>query len=259
MNNGQIGNDFEKWKQQQTVRHSRLTARFRLAVIAALCILAVSSVAYRVLWRKMKSSLAVPVKLPMPLVSIPLTVGHWQGENVKLSETVLKIAGNDDFLSRIYTQLDKRSGVYIYVAFSGRPRYMRGHQPLVCYPNAGYQIESSRQTQVTTTGNLPIPCMVHHFKRVYPTSDNVVVLNYYIVNGKLAMDEKSFSGLGFRSPNLQGDLARYVAQIQISSQSETTVLKAAAELSDTILRFFPAIDAPSTPTALSESNPQQAN
>lgn len=259
MNNGQIGNDLEKWKHQQTVRHARLTARFRLAVVAALCILGASGVAYRVLWQKMKSSLAVPIKLPTPLKSIPHTIGDWQGEDVKLSETVLEIAGNDDFLSRVYTQPDNRSGVYIYVAFSGRPRYMRGHQPLVCYPNAGYQTENSRQTQVITTGSLPIPCMVHRFKRVYPHSDNVVVLNYYIVNGKLALDEKSFSGLGFRSPNLQGDLARYVAQIQISSQSETTVLKAAAELSDTLLRFFPAIDDSSATTTPPQSKPRQAD
>ncbi len=259
MNNGQIEKDLEKWKQQQAVRHARLTARFRLAVVAALCILAASGVAYRALWQKMKSSLAVPVKLPAPLKSIPHTIGDWQGEDAKLSETVLEIAGNDDFLSRIYTQPDKRSGVYVYVAFSGRPRYMRGHQPLVCYPNAGYQTESSRQTQITTADGLPIPCMVHHFTRVYPQSDNVVVLNYYIVNGKLALNEKSFSGLGFRSPNLDGDLARYVAQIQISSKSETTVLKAAAELSDTVLRFFPAIDDSSAMTTPPQSNPQQAD
>lgn len=259
MDNKQTENDWEKWQQQQAVRRARLTARFRLAVVAALCILAASAIAYRVLWQKMKSSLAVPVKLPMPLDSVPLTVGDWQGEDAKLSETVLEIAGNDDFLSRIYTLPDKRSGVYVYVAFSGRPRYMRGHQPLVCYPNAGYQTESSRQTQVITTGGLPIPCMIHHFKRVHPASDDVVVLNYYIVNGKLALDEKSFSGLGFRSPNLEGDLARYVAQIQISSQSETTVLKAAAELSDALLRSFPTLDAPSTPTTLPESNSRQAD
>ena len=46
-------------------------------------------------------------------------------------------------------------------------------------------------------------------------------------------------GIGWRTPNLAGDPARYVAQVQISSVYEEWVLAAAIDFTDEILLFFP--------------------
>ena len=64
-------------------------------------------------------------------------------------------------------------------------------------------------------------------------------LNYYIVNGQLTDDESVFSGLGWRTPNIEGDPARYVAQVQISSLQEMTVRSAAKDFTDLVLGYFP--------------------
>ena len=64
-------------------------------------------------------------------------------------------------------------------------------------------------------------------------------LNYYIVNGQLTDDESVFSGLGWRTPNVDGDPARYVAQVQISSVQKNSVRQAAKDITDLVLDFLP--------------------
>ena len=48
-----------------------------------------------------------------------------------------------------------------------------------------------------------------------------------------------FSGLGWRTPNIAGDPARYVAQVQINSVLENSTRTAAKDMTDLILDFFP--------------------
>lgn len=72
-----------------------------------------------------------------------------------------------------------------------------------------------------------------------PRNDEIVVLNYYILNGEIAADESGFSGVGIRTPNIAGDPARYVTQVQISSILENSTLSAAVDFTDLILDFFP--------------------
>ena len=72
-----------------------------------------------------------------------------------------------------------------------------------------------------------------------PRNDQVVVLNYYILNGRITADDSGFSGVGVRTPNIAGNPARYVAQVQISSIMENSVLSAAKDMTERILGFFP--------------------
>ena len=66
-----------------------------------------------------------------------------------------------------------------------------------------------------------------------------VVLNFYVVNGQITTDENVFSGFMWRTPNIAGNPARYVAHVQISSVLESSVRKAAKDMTDLILDFFP--------------------
>jgi hypothetical protein len=70
-------------------------------------------------------------------------------------------------------------------------------------------------------------------------NDEIVVLNFYVLNGRLTRDERGFSGVGWRRPNIDGDPARYVAQVQISSVLENSVRTVAKNLTDRILDFLP--------------------
>lgn len=70
-------------------------------------------------------------------------------------------------------------------------------------------------------------------------NDQKVVLNFYILNGQLTADESDFSSPFGRRPNISGDPARYVAQIQISSVLENSIREAAKDMTDVILDFLP--------------------
>jgi hypothetical protein len=64
-------------------------------------------------------------------------------------------------------------------------------------------------------------------------------LNFYILNGQITTDEKYFSGLFGRRPNIAGDPARYVVQVQISSVLENSTRTAAKDMTDLILDYLP--------------------
>jgi hypothetical protein len=72
--------------------------------------------------------------------------------------------------------------------------------------------------------------------------EQIVVLNFYILNGQITTEEKDFSGLLDRRPNIAGDPARYVAQVQISSVLENSIRTTAKEMADVILDFLPDKD-----------------
>jgi hypothetical protein len=64
-------------------------------------------------------------------------------------------------------------------------------------------------------------------------------LSFYVRNGRITANESDFSGVFGRKPNIARDPSRYVAQIQISSVLESSVRKAAREITDLVLNFLP--------------------
>ena len=66
-----------------------------------------------------------------------------------------------------------------------------------------------------------------------------MVLSFYILNGQITVSENDFSSLVGRLPNVSGDPARYVAQVQVSSTYEHSIRTAAAQMADIILAFLP--------------------
>ena len=116
---------------------------------------------------------------------------------------------------------------------------MQGHRPQVCYVGGGWIHDSTAPSKVISLSGRTIPCLIHRFHKPAPQNDEIVVLNFYILNGQLTADESGFSSVGWRTPNIVGDPARYVAQVQISSVLENSVRKAARDMTDLILDFFP--------------------
>jgi EpsI family protein len=208
------------------------------AVVCAAALVG-SGLVYRHYAEQWQRLLAQPVKLPTPLKAFPMQVGDWQGRDVEMSEAVKKIAGNDDYISRAYVNSKTGQTVYLYVAFSGRPRNMRGHRPQVCYKGAGWNNTASDRVAVDLADGRRMEAMIHRFDRVTPSRQAVAVLNYYVVNGQVTLTEEAFTSLGFRTPNLSGDLARYVAQVQISGEQDSAILAAARDLCGPLGRFLP--------------------
>ena len=140
--------------------------RVALAAIVCSAALVGSGLVYRHFADQWQRLLAQPVKLPTPLAEFPMRVGPWQGRDVEMSEAVKKIAGNDDYISRAYVNTRTGQAVNLYVAFSGRPRNMRGHRPQVCYKGAGWNNTESVPVAVDLADGRRLEAMMHRFDRV---------------------------------------------------------------------------------------------
>jgi len=212
------------------------------AWIMSVLVLLITGVGYQLVASKMNALITVPVKLAVPLAEFPLKIGRWTGKDVPISETILRIAANDDYFSRLYVDSLTKEWANVYAAYSARPRTMLGHRPQVCYPANGWIHESTEKTTLISKGYQEILCLIHNFHKLEPGSnetDRITVLNFYIVNGMITDDKSVFYGISWRTPNIAGDPAFYVAQIQISSAFENTVRFLAIDLTDLILEYFP--------------------
>jgi EpsI family protein len=210
--------------------------------ILAVLLLISAGITYRVLASQLKLVVSTPIRLPVPLSYFPEQVGDWVGQDVEIPPNIKRVAGNDAFLSRLYTNKPSDQLVNVYVAYTSRPRTMLGHRPRVCYVAGGWVHDSTQQAKVVSSGGREFPCLVHRFHRPAPESEETVVLNFYIVNGQLTSDEDVFSGVGWRTPNINGNPARYATQVQISSALESSVRAAAKVMTELILDFFPDQD-----------------
>ena len=179
-----------------------------------------------------------PTNLKNPLKDFPIIVGNWTGTDTPIAENILKVADNDDYLMRNYKNSVTGQSVNLYIAFSARPSTMRGHRPKVCYPGSGWVHDNSSKEDVSLGSGRSLSCLMHRFHKSSPGSGNVVVLNYYILDGHLTTNENAFAGLKYRMVNYSAKAHKYVTQVQISSSMTNSVITAASEFGDLILEFF---------------------
>lgn len=183
------------------------------------------------------------IDLPLPLKTFPTVIGDWTGMEMSIPSTTLEYMEQnfaDDYLSRRYLNSQNQTYADIYIVYcASRPGGMLGHQPNVCYPGNGWIQDSTEQSHFLTQQGLEIPCLIHRFHKPAPMYDEIVVLNFYLVNGKLATNQSGFTGLLGRRYNLRRNPARYVAQVQISSLTENSIRNAASDMTELILDLLP--------------------
>ncbi len=213
--------------------------RLQLSWLAAVLSLLLAGVFYRSEARRLEAIGSIPARLPSPLSALPMVIGDWEGRDIEIPELVQKVAANDDFVCRLYVNRLTGQWAKLYVGFSGRPRTMIGHKPTVCYVSAGWVWDNSERSEISCRDGSKIPCLIHRFHQGDSSTGEIVVLNFYVVNGQIHCDESAFSSISWRTPNIGGDCAHYVAQIQIISTLEAFVVTAAADLAVTLVDFFP--------------------
>ena len=214
-------------------------ALLKLVWFLAIIALLVTGAGYRVAASRLAVAIHSPIVLPVPLNAFPVEVDGWVSKDVPIPKYVQQAAGNDDFLYRLFVHKPTGRWVNVYVAYSGRPRTMLGHRPQVCYVTNGWGHESSVESQFLSFAGRTIPCSIHRFYKPGFGDEEIVVLNFYILNGQITRSESGFSGLRWRTPNIAGDPARYVAQVQISSVLENSIRAAAKDVTELILDFLP--------------------
>jgi hypothetical protein len=213
------------------------------AIALAIVLLVGAGEGYRAGARRLDLIFGNPVRLPLPLRAIPIQVGAWSGKEQALKTTTeeyMRANFADDYISRSYFNKDRRIPADLYVVFcSSRPAGLLGHKPDVCLPMNGYTLDKTTRTEVVTRTGQKIPCRIQQFHKRPPEYSERFVLSFYVVNGQITLSEEEFSSFWGRRPNLSGNLARYVAQVQVSALTADSACLAAADLVDEILTFLP--------------------
>ena len=176
---------------------------------------------------------------PVPLSTFPMRIDPWEGERQALTPDVEQVAGNDDYVIRVYTNDFTHEVARLYIAYAGRPRNM--HDLEVCLRSGGYIIDDKRFGQLRLDDGPDVPCIIYRCHKLVdgqPT-EPLHIINYYVLNGEPTNDRSDFGGLGWRLPNLAGDPAWYVAKIQVSGNSEAAVLKLATITAPHVLQHLP--------------------
>jgi len=211
--------------------------------ILAVLLLVSSGITYRLLASHLELLFDTPISLPVPLSGFPSEVGNWVGRDLaipNITKEYMEKNFADDFLSRRYINAATQAWADVYVVYcSSRPGGIVGHQPRVCYPGYGWVHDSTKPSQFISRTGRQIPCLIHRFHKTAPTHSQTVILNFYILNGQITADENGFSGPWGRRPNIAGDPARYVAQVQISSVLENSVRTMAKDMTDLVLDYLP--------------------
>jgi hypothetical protein len=218
--------------------YSRRTL-FQWRWLAAVAALLLAGVVYRVTASRLGVLTKRPIDLPVPLSEFPAQINVWAGQDVPIAANVRRSAGHDAVLNRLYTNGSNGEWANVYIAYSARPRTMLGHRPEICYVAGGWIHDNTVQASFVSSSGIRVPCLIQRFHRRAPETEEIVVLNFYIMNGQVTANERGFSGLGWRTPNIAGDPARYVAHIQISSGLEDSVRAAAKDMTGLFLDFFP--------------------
>ena len=183
------------------------------------------------------------IDLPLTLSTFPTFIGNWTGTELSIpsiTREYMETNFADDYTSRRYINGKTHAWADVYIVYcASRPGGMLGHQPRVCYPGNGWIHDSTEKSQFITRQGRTISCLIHRFHKPAPASDETVILNFYVVNGQLATNQRGFSGFWARRYNLARNPTRYVAQVQISSIAENSIRNAAADMTDLILDLLP--------------------
>ena len=211
--------------------------------VLAVVLLVSAGITYRVLASGLKRIVDIAITLPVPLSDFPSQIGNWVGKDLPIHSTTKEYMEKhfaDDFLSRRYINAATKAWADVYIVYcSSRPGGILGHRPRVCYPGYGWIHDGSEPSQFISRAGRQIPCLIHRFHKPSPMNDQTVVLNFYILNGQLTADENDFSGPLGRRPNIAGDPARYVAQVQVRSVLENSIRTIAKDITDLVLVYLP--------------------
>ncbi|OHB68796.1 MAG: hypothetical protein A2Y77_17220 [Planctomycetes bacterium RBG_13_62_9] len=215
-------------------------------VVLAVLLLVVAGVFYRTTASRVQGVIRSATRLPVPLKEFPLQVGDWTGVDLEIPSTTedyMRRNFADDYISRRYVNVKSGLWADLYVVYcSSHPGGILGHRPQVCFPAHGWVDDGTVQSRVVSPSGRQIDCLLHRFHKPAPDYQEVGILSFYVLNGQITLSEREFSGPLGRRPNLEGDPARYVAQVQVSSIVEHSVRTAASQMADLILAFLPDQD-----------------
>jgi len=123
-----------------------------VSILASLSVIAILVVIGGLGWWL---SLRTPLELdPKRIETFPVELSAWRGVDIPISESVERMLRADSQIQRNYTN-EKGELVWLYIGYYGTERGGRPeHTPWVCYPSAGWEIESAKALRLDASDGL---------------------------------------------------------------------------------------------------------
>jgi EpsI family protein len=227
------------------------------AAVAASLLMLASGLTYHTLAARLAAPVTTRPIAPEAMKEFPMQIGGWTGQEVPLDEAIVRRTHTDAHINRQYSRHNGLESVSLYVACGVKARDLMVHRPEVCYVGAGWTRTDRRSLDLPLSDGRVLPCNAISFSRGTLDTTNIVVLDYYIVDGEYCRDISLL-----RSKVWQGSGAvRYVAQVQIAApiadpagadSAVRVVSDFAVDSASSIAGLFEHID-----TDLSEDSPNE--
>lgn len=223
-----------------------------IAVVAAVVLMGASGVGYRVFARYLARPTDSTPLPPGTLARLPRHIGQWVGKDVPLEEALIAATDTDAIVNRVYSRTAGGEVVALFIGYGVQARDLMPHRPEVCYPGAGWTLNDNDLVQLALRDGTTLDCRIYRFSRGALSSQDMTVLNYYIVDGQYCPDVSLLRSRAWRGS--KG--IRYMAQVQIAcsdsplrgaSGAVESVRSFAAEAAQAIRCLFTATAA-SSPT-----------
>lgn len=221
-------------KKQQTAIQSGVNLKpIAAAAIVASCIMLGHGLVYRAVGDYLDRPVTANALDPDLLEQFPLAIGKWIGRAVPLDPNIVARTDTDAHINRAYVHEDGLSSLWLYAACGVKVRDLAPHRPEVCYTGSGWNLAARQSMGLPLEDGRELKCRLFKFSRGTISAQEVLVLYYYIVDGRFCSD---VSELRFNFWRIG-----QVAQIQIGT---TISQDLTAETASKMLCDFATLSAP---------------
>ncbi|MFH1097170.1 MAG: exosortase C-terminal domain/associated protein EpsI [Candidatus Desantisbacteria bacterium] len=117
------------------------------------------------------------------LAGMPLQIGDWIGQDIKMSERDYNMLSPDDLLMRQYIN-SKGESILLYIVVSVENRETF-HPPELCYNGAGSQLFEERTEEIDLGGEKPFSKIKAHVMHIKMKERDELVLNWYMAGTRV--------------------------------------------------------------------------
>ena len=185
-----------------------------MAVLLGAGLLFAAGAGYRILSGQQQRLASQQAVISPVLSNMPLEFGSWRGRPAPLDRSVAAAIKAEAYLSRRYEDLSTGEEVLLFVTAAGSARAMLGHRPEICYPAIGWVLEDTRLVGIAADAG-PVQARLQTFLSPEAGGRRQLVLSYFIVGGRVTVDEGDFRGLYWRRAELRRDTTPLLLQVQV--------------------------------------------
>lgn len=182
-------------------------AAIAAGVAAALMLL--FGLGYRAIAARMEAPVDTTPVSQEALNQLPLTIANWTGRDTPVDANIIEATDTDAHVSRQYVATTGSGSVSLWIASGVRARDLMPHRPEVCYTGSGYTLMRQESPDLELTDGSVLPCNAMEFSRGTLTSNRVLVLYYYLVDGQYCRDVSEWRYKLIWTP------IGYIAQVQV--------------------------------------------